>query len=63
MKEEEKSNDWADQLEEESKDEGRKCDGERINEVREELHRRLAHEPKGSPMVCKTLYAWVAEEE
>ena len=40
IEEEEKSKDWADQVEKESKEEGR--------EVRE-LRHRLAHEPKGSP--------------
>ena len=59
--------DWADQVEQESKEEGRERDRERIREVREELRRRLAlpWPPSLPPPVCRvrTLYACEDEDE
>ena len=54
--------DWADQVEQESKEEGRERDRERIREVREELRRHPATAP---PSVCRvrTLYACEDEDE
>ena len=49
----------------ESKEEGRKRDRERIKEVREELPHHLVHKATGPPPVCRvrTLYAWEAKDK
>ena len=66
----ETDSDWADQVEEESKEEGSKSDKlyrfrkAKMSEVREELRHRLAQKATGPPPVCRvrTLYTFEARD-